>query len=125
MDDYDGSSWSTVTDPTWQSDWNGNYETDELYAWYEDQWHDDYDSSYDYGNPNGWQETWYEAGYDEEPPEQDEENANEEPAIQEKFYKGKGKSRASTMGLGCSLCGSKWHNTLSVHWGTTKGPPKD
>ena len=108
MDDG-SSSWSAVT-----SDWHADYDLshdlsqDDLYAWYEY----DNQSNDEYWEPE-WSETWYEAGYDEEEPPAEESQAAETAAPDETYYKGKGKSRQSTMGLGCSTCGSKWHNTHS------------
>ena len=114
QDDIDSSSWSNITEP-WNEEWP-SYETDELYAWYEGWYDDDASWYYDQEEPyehGDWQETWYEAG-EEEPADQAEgEPAEQSGNVEESFYKGKGKSRSSTMGLGCSTCGSKWHNTHS------------
>ena len=109
-DDVDSTSWSTVTDPRYEE-----WQDDDLYAWYEG-WYEGDNDYYDdyYGDHEGWPGSWYESGFDDEgPAEQADGDPVEPPANDESFYKGKGKSRASTMGLGCSTCGSKWHNTHS------------
>ena len=61
-----------------------------------------------------WEEPTEQAG--EEPSDAAHNNTNDET-----YYKGKGKSRSTTMGLGCSLCGSKWHNTHSCALREPKG----
>lgn len=103
-DDVESTSWSTVTDPRHEE-----WQDDDLYAWYEDwydgdnDWYEDY-----YGDHHEWPGSWYESGFDEEgPAEQADGDPAEPPTTDEAFYKGKGKSRATTMGLGCSTCGSK------------------
>ena len=64
------------------------------------------------GDQGDWQEPWYEAGYDDEPADAEEEPfAAPSSNMDESYYKGKGKSRTGSMGLGCPTCGSKWHNT--------------
>ena len=72
-----------------------------------------YFDDYQY-DQNDWPEQWYEAGYEDEvPAEQGDGPTAEADTNDENFYKGKGKARSSSMGLGCSTCGSKWHNTHS------------
>ena len=73
MEDYDGSSWSTVTVNAWQSDWNINCETD--HACYEDP---ESEGNYDLFLTTmailvGGKKP-YESGYDKETSEQAEEN---------------------------------------------------
>ena len=100
LDDTETNSWSTVTDNSWHDEWNAHYFQDELYAWYEDPY-----EYYEYPEDE-WHEQWnYEAGFDEEPSEQAEQEQSEAANTDENdgnFYKGKGKSRSTTMGLGCS-----------------------
>ena len=50
-----------------------------------------------------------------EEPADAEEDTSAAPSnnMDESYYQGKGKSRTGSMGLGCSTCGSKWHNTHS------------
>ena len=119
LDDTETNSWSTVTDNSWHDEWNAHYFQDELYAWYEDPY-----EYYEYPEDE-WHEQWnYDAGFDEEPSEQAEQEQSEAANTDENdgnFYKGKGKSRSTTMGLGCSLCGSKWHNTHSCPLSEPKG----
>ena len=119
LDDLDTNSWSTVTESSWHDDWNAYYNQDELYSWYEDP-----NEHYEHYEEE-WPEQWnYDAGYDEEPTEQAEEepsDAAHNNTNDETYYKGKGKSRSTTMGLGCSLCGSKWHNTHSCPLSEPKG----
>eukprot|EP00435_Cladocopium_sp_Y103_P007263 s3374_g2.t1 len=124
QDDVDSSSWSNVTEP-WTEEWS-NYEADELYASYQG-WHDDpswyYDSEEFYGQED-WNEAWYEAGGEDDQPDQAGDEQAEQPnEMDETYYKGKGKSRSSTMGLGCSTCGSKWHNTHNCPLNEQR-PPK-
>ena len=97
-------------------DWPSGPDYDELYTWYEG-WHSDAEAYYYDDDHNGeqgeWQEPWYEAGYHEEPADAEEETpAEPSNNMDESYYKGKGKSRTGSMGLGCSTCGSKWH---SIH----------
>ena len=98
-------------------DWPSGPDYDELYAWYEG-WRGDAEAYYYDDDHNGeqgeWQEPWYEAGYHEEPADAGEETFTEPSNnMDESYYKGKGKSRTGSMGLGCSTCGSKWHNIHS------------
>lgn len=96
-----------MTEPR-QDEW----QEDDLYAWYEDLYDDG--SGYFDDYQNDWPEQWYEAGYEDEvPAAQGDGPTAEADTNDENFYKGKGKARSSSMGLGCSTCGSKWHNTHS------------
>ena len=114
--DFDGS-WSNVSDYWTEKDWNdagayyNNYDGLWDYdGWHEQSWNDGewYQQENFYDNE---EDSWYEAGWKEEiTPEED---PGDEKETVEDFYKGKGKHRASAMGLGCSICGSKWHNTYS------------
>ena len=110
----DASSWSAVTD-MWSSDADGsNYYMDELYAWYEDDGWYSQPQPWDYDYAETYYEEWpdYDYGWndDEAPAAEDGEVQQDGNAEESKdYYKGKG--RTPTMGLGCSTCGSKWHNT--------------
>ena len=110
------NSWSNVSDYWADQDWNdavnyyNGYDGPWNYdSWYEQSWNDDewhhHDNYYDKDDDG-----WYEAGWQDEEANHEEEHGEEKETVEE-FYKGKGKHRASTMGLGCSICGSKWHNT--------------
>ena len=110
----DDGSWSAVTD-YWSED---GYITDDLYAWYESDWNY---SPWDYETAETYYEDWpaehYDYGWDDEEPQQaegDEHQPQEtNPEESGEYFKGKGKGRSQVMGLGCSTCGSKWHNTHS------------
>ena len=135
----DDGSWSAVTDP-WSDHSNmGAYHQDELYAWYDDGWYGD---AWDYGEADydSYYQDWpehYDYGWDDDGPEEDggeqkEDSSNTQPE-KEDYFKGKGKGRPSSMGLGCGTCGSKWHNTHSCplngksfgkSQGKFKGPSK-
>ena len=110
----DDGSWSAVTD-YWSED---GYIADDLYAWYESDWNY---SPWDYETAETYYEDWpaehYDYGWDDDEPQQAEgdEHQPQETAPEEsgEYFKGKGKGRSQVMGLGCSTCGSKWHNTHS------------
>ena len=111
--DYE-NSWSNVSD-YWAEDWmdaNAYYEN----PWTYDGWHDQSWNEEDWFQQDNYydreEEGWFEAGWQEEEAPHEEERADDKENAEE-YYKGKGKHRASTMGLGCSICGSKWHNTHS------------
>lgn len=110
----DASSWSAVTD-MWSSDADGsNYYMDELYAWCEgDGWYSQ-PQPWDYDYAETYYEEWPGYGYgwndDEILAAEDGEAQQDGNAEEFKDYC-EGKGRTPTMGLGCSTCGSKWHNT--------------
>ena len=113
MDEDDNGSWSTMSDRWTDQSWE-HYMNDELYNWYETEYAWDYNYDPDYEETDPWgEQTWYESGWNEEPDEPQAAEPSEEPQQQE-FFKGKGKGgKPSAMGLGCHVCGSKWHNAAS------------
>ena len=99
--------------------WAEHYMPDELYAWYENDWNDGaWDNNYYQDDAEDWNEqAWYESGWNENG-EDEVETAETTADESQDFYKGKSKGgRPSAMGLGCSTCGSKWHNTHSCPLG--------
>ena len=104
----DASSWSAVTD-MWSSDADDtNYYMEELYAWNEDDgWH---------SQPQPWDHDYAETCYEEWPDYDYGWNDDEAPLLQKIISSTRWQCRGvqgltPTMGLGCSTCGSKWHNT--------------
>eukprot|EP00435_Cladocopium_sp_Y103_P017768 s3364_g4.t1 len=119
MDDDYESNWSG---DSWQDAgaWNeAHYMADELYAWYEQDWNEGAWDSYYKDDTENWEEqTWYESGWNENGDDEVEINEHVADDTQD-FFKGKSKGgRPSAMGLGCSTCGSKWHNTHSCPLGS-------
>ena len=100
--------------------WDETYYNDELYAWYGDR-----ETYWDYsdGTSEDWQGSgWQESGWtdDGEVPEPDQSEDNHNNAETQEYFKGKGKGhggRSPLMGLGCRICGSKWHNAHSCPLG--------
>ena len=118
LDEDFESSWSGES---WMDagSWNEHYMPDELYAWYENDWNDGaWDNNYYQDEAEDWNEqAWYESGWNENG-EDEVETAETTADESQDFYKGKSKGgRPSAMGLGCSTCGSKWHNTHSCPLG--------
>eukprot|EP00438_Fugacium_kawagutii_P029807 Skav231475 [mRNA] locus=scaffold1100:530653:539709:- [translate_table: standard] len=97
-------------DAQWDADWTDP----SSWSYYENQsqdgWYDDYDQCYEW--PEAVHEEYYEE-YEDWPAEEDHgygEPPEEEEEVAEGYYKGKGRN---AMGLGCDICGSKWHASSS------------
>ena len=87
-------------------------------AWYGDSWQDDRSYYGDYED-NWTDDSWYgyedyDDGYGDSYYDYEEEwfspNDDEE---EHESYPVKGKGRGNAMGVGCSICGSKWHSASS------------
>ena len=80
---------------SWRNDWsyNSDYET----GWFDDDWYgyEDYEDGYDNSYYDDHGEEWFS------PDDEDDEDYGSYPV------------RGNAMGVGCSICGSKWHSASS------------